>query len=518
MAVTIGSGLGLGTMALPQFIKPDPIQENIGKTAHDDYNISGWYARNLLFYLGTYYNRNSGNWYVDESQEMLPIVTRGRRMAAYLWGGQVNDAFAHFTRDLDGNNLPVMWQSGKETADIFMSHQGEYERQLEYHKISALTLSRDVVVRRAAFMEAARLQANPDFMEAVSKLEGAEFAPLGNVNVTDERAAIEMAAKKWKDKASTNAVKMGYAIQEDCHLVEKMLAIFSNYYSANYSGAYVSAQNGEVDIRVIPFYNLFWEKCENDPLNRNMKAAGFIEQLNETEILARYKMPKEQEEEIKQAFKSISTNAGIYNTGNVNWYNAGTTQRAGTTTVVTCFWIAPKKIDKVKVKDKYGNENYVKSKDGKGELTTNDLYYCVLAGNRWVLECGLANNVVRSSINKSNPEMPIKVFDGFNIVGNGVSMVGLTAQLQDLLDYCKYKMQLIMARDKGVVYLMDGSKLNSLSDNPKRLINDFASMGFSVYNGASGEYGEQDFKDKLVMPLDFRLSLREHKPNMYLKK
>lgn len=63
-----------------------------------------------------------------------------------------------------------------------------------------------------------------------------------------------------------------------------------------------------------------------------------------------------------------------------------------------------------------------------------------------------------------------------------------------------------MARDKGVVYLMDGSKLNSITDNPKRLINDFAAFGLSVYNGATGEYGDVQFGDgELVKPLDFRL-------------
>lgn len=499
----VGNTIGLALIEQPNYMKPDPFDESKDS---DDYSINGWYARNALFYLRTYYNRYSASWNEEEIQN-LPIVTRGRYLAKYLYGEQDNIRFRHFTKDVSGNNLQVVWEPGKETADIYMSHLGNYQRQLEYKRITATTLSRDVVIRRNAYIESAKLQADKEFMNLV-KSAGIGFqGPIQGQGTLTERKAEEIAAKQWKDKAAVNCVKLALDIQETEHMDEKMESCFADYYAANFTGVYIPVENGRPKVRPIPFYNLFYEKCENDPLNRNMKAAGFIDQLTETEILSRYKVSETQSTEIKEAFRSLSTNAGIYNVGNVNWYNTGTTVRAGTIAVVTCFFIAPKRVEKEKVVDRYGNVNYVTpKKKGTSTLVTNELYYCIIAGNRWVLECGPANNVVRSATNKSDPQLPIIVFDGFNIVGNGISMAGLTAQLQDHLDFCRYKIKEKMARDKGIVYMMDGSKLNSLSDNPKRLATDFASLGFTVVNGASGEYGDGvDFKGGLVATMDFRL-------------
>jgi len=296
-------------------------------------------------------------------------------------------------------------------------------------------------------------------------------------------------------------------LQEGQFMDMIMKACFADKYAANFTGVSILAKNGKPEIQHHPFYNLFWEKATNDPFNRKMKAAGYIEQLTAQEILTRWSVNEQTAQEIKDAYMNITPNANYYNWPLFSWYGPATTSRAGTISVVTCFWVGPRHLNKKKINDKYGNVNYVKPrKNEKSELVTNDLYYCVFAGDRWILEEGLANNVVRSWDNKSNPEMPIKIFDGFNIMGDGTSMVGLMNQIQDMLDFLRFKIKSIMARDKGVVYLMDGSKLNSLTDNPKRLINDFSAFGFSVYNGASGEYGDVQFGDgELIKPLDFRL-------------
>lgn len=496
----------------PQVFRPDPW---ISKNEIDEQNIEfdadkrqiTWFSQNLRFYLYNYYNRPAGSWAIDDPMENLRIVTRGVEFSRYLFGKQNNLFYKQFTTDMDNNNLQVRWEAGKEISNIYRHHLGLFEKQLGNKKISALTLSRDVVVQRKAFVEAAMLQASPEFMEAISKINGMEFAPLGKQNVDNPQKAADLAMKKWKDKAAENAVKLAYSLQEQQHTDMLMKACFADKYAANYCGVSILAKNGKPVIEHHPFYNLFYEKATNDPFNRKMKAAGFIEQLTAQEILTKYSVNEQNAQEIKDAYVNITPNANYYNWPLFSWYGPATTSRAGTISVVTCFWIGPRHLNKKKIVDKYGNINYVKPrKNEKSELITNDLYYCVFAGDRWILEQGLASNVIRSWDNKSNPEMPIKIYDGFNVMGDGTSMVGLMNQIQDMLDFLRFKIKFIMARDKGVVYLMDGSKLNSITDNPKRLINDFAAFGLSVYNGATGEYGDVSFGDgELVKPLDFRL-------------
>ena len=149
--------------------------------------------------------------------ENLRIVTRGVEFSRYLFGKQNNLFYKQFTTDMDNNNLQVRWEAGKEISNIYRHHLGLFEKQLGNKKISALTLSRDVVVQRKAFVEAAMLQASPDFMEAISKINGMEFAPLGKQNVDNPQKAADLAMKKWKDKAAENAVKLAYSLQEQQH-------------------------------------------------------------------------------------------------------------------------------------------------------------------------------------------------------------------------------------------------------------------------------------------------------------
>jgi hypothetical protein len=500
-------------MIEPQVFRPDPwiskneIDKQIVEVDDDKRQVT-WFSQNLRFFLYNYYNRPAGSWSIDDPMENLRIVSRGVEFSRYLFGKQNNLFYKQFTTDMDNNNLQVRWEAGKEISNIYRHHLGLFEKQLGNKKITALTLSRDVVVERKAFIEAAMLQGSEEFMQVLGQIDGMSLNPLGTKeNPKTPQKAAEMAMKKWKDKAADNAVKLAYSLQEGQFMDMTMKACFADKYAANFTGVSILAKNGKPEIQHHPFYNLFWEKATNDPFNRKMKAAGFIEQLTAQEILTRWSVNEQTAQEIKDAYMNITPNANYYNWPLFSWYGPATTSRAGTISVVTCFWVGPRHLNKKKINDKYGNVNYVKPrKNEKSELVTNDLYYCVFAGDRWILEEGLANNVIRSWDNKSNPEMPIKIFDGFNIMGDGTSMVGLMNQIQDMLDFLRFKIKFIMARDKGVVYLMDGSKLNSLIDNPKRLINDFGAFGFSVYNGASGEYGDVQFGDgELIKPLDFRL-------------
>ena len=193
-------------MIEPQVFRPDPwiskneIDKQIVEVDDDKRQVT-WFSQNLRFFLYNYYNRPAGSWSIDDPMENLRIVSRGVEFSRYLFGKQNNLFYKQFTTDMDNNNLQVRWEAGKEISNIYRHHLGLFEKQLGNKKITALTLSRDVVVERKAFIEAAMLQGSEEFMQVLGQIDGMSLNPLGTKeNPKTPQKAAEMAMKKWKDK------------------------------------------------------------------------------------------------------------------------------------------------------------------------------------------------------------------------------------------------------------------------------------------------------------------------------
>jgi hypothetical protein len=484
---------------LPDSLLP-PSEKDKGyqTTEHD------WYKAYLRFYLNSYYNRMVGFTNPDNYLEQLPIVTRGQFLMRYLNGKQENIIFKHFTKDLNNNTLRYRWQAGKEMATAFNNHRSIYNTQLGNKKVSAISLSRDTVLRKTAYIEAGGIQGDKNVMSVIRAAPGIVYSPLGDdARVENPSQGKLMATKFFKDKLEEDAVKMAYDIQERNFTNEKYLQAFSSFYGVGYAGMYTYVEEGRVKQRPLMYDELFYEKRDQDPLNRRMSGAGFFEYMTPQEIMVKWNKTEQEIKDIISACGSPNDYA-MRNWPNFSWYRSDA--RRNTVAVVTCFFIAPRNTGKEKIKEKKGDVNYVNAKKKSNAVVVNDIYYVILAGNEYVLECGLANNVVESRDNKADVELPISVIDCFNVGGDGVSMAGLLYQLQDSLDFYKYKMKQKMGRDHGMVYTINGDMINSMSDNPSKILNDFTSIGFHVVNSSSGEYGEpsNDGK-KLVDAFDFRI-------------
>ncbi len=260
--------------------------------------------------------------------------------------------------------------------------------------------------------------------------------------------------------------------------------------------------------KTIPFYNLIWDYSDNDKFNRNARFVGFREIMTPQECFAKHpELSPEEREEIK-------TNASddlkwgdlitLYNMPNLNWWSNYPTGEKMVSSV-TMFWRGNRDMKYTQTKNEDGSIEYNKVKKNKeGEYRCQDVYKGTLIGNKYLVDYGLTSNVVRNPKDKSRPEMPIKVYNGNTILGDGVSPIGLVAQYQDRIDFYRYKIIQSMGRDAGKVFLINGNKLSE-SVTGKQLLSDFKTMGLSVVNTASGEANDPANTTPLVEVIDMTL-------------
>jgi hypothetical protein len=193
----------------------------------------------------------------------------------------------------------------------------------------------------------------------------------------------------------------------------------------------------------------------------------------------------------------------FYNTKNLSWY----LNRSGELyiTAATFFWNGPRDTTYKMGEDKFGRKFLEKdAKNSNGDYIIQDLHRATVLGNKYLVEHGYDDNVVRSINAKENPELPIKVMTGNTTMGDGVSIIGTIAQLIDDMDAFDYKIRDLMGRNVGKTYVFNGNKLG-LGVKPKELIQDIKTMGITVVEGTTGESNDPMNNQPLVTPMDFSL-------------
>src|SRR3990167_5976474 len=175
-------------------------------------------------------------------------------------------------------------------------------------------------------------------------------------------------------------------------------------------------------------------------------------------------------------------------------------------TAVTNFWIGPRDTTYVKKDNPKGGYNFLEkdAKNTKGDYMIHDLHRAVILGNKWIVEKGYDDNVVRSVNEKESPELPIKIMQGNTTMGDGVSIIGLIHQLIDDMSAFDYKRRDLMARNVGKTYIINGNKLG-LGVKPKEMLQDLKTMNIHVSDGTTGEPGDPTNNQPMVYPMDFSL-------------
>lgn len=486
----------------PSYSAPDnDIPEN-QKTA-------SWYAQNIR-YLSRFYNASNNILLTDDLRNNQLPVQKGLSMFLYYSGHQQNIDYSYSTKDLSNNTLPSVWIPGKKVRSLIDYILGSLKEQMNQKIIGATTLSKRAVSTKTKMLDALLLKYDSVINEKINELKqaGIDFNPEGQNKFANEQEAQEWFDYNYKDSAEVYAEYIAKYIEEDNDADTIYMKSALDYCAGNYTGVYNYVENGKILQKNIPFYNLIWDYRDNDKFNRNARFVGFREILTPNECFAKYpELTSEERQEIKDSASDDvvwGDMATLYNAPNLNWWiNYPTGEKM--VSVVTMFWQAERDMKYTHTKLEDGSIEYNKVKKNKtGEYSCQDIYKGTLIANKYLAEYGLQNNVVRNPENKSKPELPIKVYNGNTILGDGVSPIGLVAQSQDRIDFYRFKIIESMGRDAGKVYLINGNKLSE-SVTGKQLLTDFKTMGLSVVNSVTGESNDQTNTTPLVQTVDMTL-------------
>lgn len=460
-----------------------------------------WYAQMIRYYAQNYYNRPYSYWNTDDYIGNASPIEKGLQYALYYMGKQRNIDYNHITQDPSGNTLQAIWIKSKKVKNLIDRLAGQFINQLSSKSISAKSYSERAVSEKMKIFEDTMIQFDEQSAKVFQELEekfGLVYnPPLGKRFNSQEDA--EKYLYSLKDSLEQSATDLGRYIEwsndADTLYIE---AFKQDFAPSNVMGMYNYAENGRVCQRKIPFYNLIWDIRSDDPFVRNGEFVGYIERLSFAEIQKKrntgyWKITDDEMEELKEIARGGDyTNAVIdfYNTDSLRWWinrNAGLT-----VTAVTMYWIGERDTTYLPKADKYGNKYLVKDKkNSKGQYKIMDVHKGTLLGNKFLVEHGYDDNVVRS-INKGfDPELPIKVFTGNTTIGDGISIIGTIAQLIDKMDYFQFKILELTGKNAGKAYIVNGSKLGE-GVNSKELLTDLKTMGVHVAPGTTGEGGQTD--------------------------
>lgn len=469
-----------------------------------------WFLQNVR-YFSTFYDRPYQIWNQNEYMENLSPVQKGIQYSLYYTGKQRNINYNHITTDTDGNTLQAVWIKSKKVKNLIDRLAGIFIKQMENKDISARSLSERAITEKMNTWQDIMLQYDTQALKIFDELAqmGIEYNPPFGKKFDTKEQAEQWLTYSFKDDLEVASTQIGkyveYSNDSDTIYLE---AFKQDYAPANFMGVYNYAENGRVKQRKIPFYNLIWDITSDDPFVRDGRFTGFIERLSVPQIFKRYpNLTIEEKNEIRDIAKGGEYAESIfqmYNTANMTWYQ----RRAGEAiiTCVTMFWNGERDTEYVKKDNPKGGYNFIEKdpKNSKGDYKVQDIHRAVLLGNKFLVEYGYDDNVVRSINEKETPELPIKILTGNTTMGDGISIIGTVAQLIDDMDAFDYKIRDLMGRNVGRTYVINGNKLG-LGVKPKEMLQDLKTMGIHVSEGTTGEPGDPTNNQPMVQPMDFGL-------------
>lgn len=469
-----------------------------------------WWQDNCRYIVSRY---NMPTTAIDPTNiyENLSPVERGLRYALAYNGKQQNFNFNHLTQDTNGDGLNAAWIKNKKGRQLVDAMAGGLIKQLAAKEISAKSLSKRAQSAKMKLWEDIMRQYDERAQKVFDDLKqkfGVSYVPPLAGKFNSQQDAEQYLTYSYKDDLEQAAVDLGRYVEwlndYDTTLVE---AFKQDFCPANYMGIYTYAENGKIIQKKIPFYNLIYDTSSDDPFVRDQKYCGIIELLSAQQIFKRFpNLNDMQRAEIIELSKGegnfYNGFTQYYNTGALNWFNRRNNQVL--IAVVTTWWIGPKDLSKKSELDRYGNLKIVNTKEGAqdSEFSLNDLHKCTMVANKYLVDWGYENNVVRSIANKADPEFPVKIFQNNTMLGDGVSPLGLVYDILVKMDAYDFKITEMMNKHIGKGYIINGSKLEVKS---KEFIQDMKTMSIHVAPGVTGEANDPSNNQPYVYPVDFAL-------------
>lgn len=446
-----------------------------------------WYKQNIRYYC-TFYNNPKNNYDVPTRKNSGdPVEIMGeadvmRNNFAYYFGQQPNINYAFTTQDATGQTFQNPWLKGKHVAKILDFAKGGVLPLMSGVRWSATNLSKETVTDKAELINMIR-------MKFAMKQEMGQMGEAGaQFNPVDQEFEIQEEIDDYEQEMMDEGSEAGAAIASDIWFSTGCKYSLINAWLHTTIGGigsiYNYVESGRVKKKFIPCYNRIWDYRADNDFGEGKRFGGFIEYLTPGEILSRPNWIKQwTAAEIKQlegiARGQIGYDGFInyYNRGfrNLNWFNKGSEMLVA---CVTMFWIGAANVKWEKYKANKGDR--YRMTDGKklSEHVTDDLHMGTLIGNCFLVDHGLAPNVVRDMKNKGNPIIPISDYIPNMTETQTRPLCGMIKDNQDRIDFFENKIMELTGKDLGTVLLLYGEHLKNT--DPLKIIDNLKDIGADV--------------------------------------
>lgn len=475
---------------------------NIAESDKDEDWTKQW-----LRYISSHYNQPPPIWNQDSATDNYRPVERGIMNALYYIGKQRNINYNHITQNTDGNTLPVPWIKTKKVKPVIDRLVGNLIQQLGGKEISAKSLSERAQSEKMRQWEDLKFEFDTRIQRKIDEIE-ARFGARPIQKFADKYNSQEEAQQELmtlKDELEEAAAALGRYVEWSNDFDTTMIeGVRQDYCSSNYMGIYFYVENSKLKVKRVPFWNIIMDISSDDPFQKDARFCGIIERLTIPEIIKRFPELRKNAAKMKEldnVMKDEKYQQGFfnfYNTGGINWWSGSGKDMQ--VMVMTGYWICDRDTKYGEVENEYKQKKWIKKKEGNGELYP-DLYKGTIVGNCYLVDSGYDNNVVRSVYRGSDPELPLKIFNGNTFMGEGVSPIGLVTDLVDMMDALDFKIREQMGRHKGKGYWLNGNKLTGAS---KEFIEAMGTHGI-VVGYPSGEVNAASDNQPPLYPIDMTL-------------
>jgi hypothetical protein len=468
-----------------------------------------WFKENIQ-YIAEKYNTQQNQLGYRTPQSWDKPIDEMIRMFTYYLGKQENRDYYYSTQDADNCKLPHVWINGQKLTSMIDFMLGSAIKMIENIEPTVRGTSKALISKKNEIYQMALSKIIlKEIADAMSE-KGVEFNPTGMVNFENEQDLQKYMTYDYKEYSEEIAQRLAEDILYRNKFIEKYKQAFLYLTLGGVIGIENYIKKGRQIKEVILPYNLIWDNTVDDDYNSRAQFVGKVDWYTPGEILSNpdfmaYLSPADVEEIKTVNTQTIDKMLGEeYISSNQLrwWYNwSGVPKMA----CVTGYWVGYKELRYEKTKDQYGNEHFSKTrKRSNSQYWVKTVYKGTLIANKYMVNWGETNNIVRNFDDKNEVELPISVFLPNMVMGETRSIASRLHKHQDRIDYLNYEITKATDRAKGKVFILNKHKLGSAT--PQEVLNDFERMGIHITDGnATGEDYNNNDNNRIVEVVDMTL-------------
>jgi hypothetical protein len=468
-----------------------------------------WFKENIQ-YIAEKYNTQQNQLGYRTPQQLDKPVDEMIRMFTYYLGKQENRDYYYVTQDADNCKLPHVWINGQKLTSMVDFMLGSAIKMIENIEPSVRGMSRALISKKNKMYQLAMAKIIFKEVSDLMSEKGVEFTPTGTEQLESKEDLQRWMQYDYREYSEEIAQRLAQDILYRNKFIEKYKQAFLYLLLGGVIGIENYIKKGRQIKEIILPYNLIWDNTVDDDYNSRAQFVGKVDWLTPGEILSNPDFIQYLSEEEIQEIQTVNTQTidkmlgEEYISSNQLrwWYNFNGVPKMA---CVTGYWIGYKELPYDRTKDQYGNEHFAKSKKKKNQpYWTKTVYKGTLIANKYIVDWGETNNIVRNFDDKNEVELPITVFLPNMVMGETRSIASRLHKHQDRIDYLNYEITKATDRAKGKVFILNKHKLGSATS--QEVLNDFERIGIHITDGnATGEDYQPNDSNRIVEVVDMTL-------------